>query len=143
MAIDTGQGSVVTFGTTTTWTPLYTTIGGPGWTRDSIDTSSLSTTGARTMIGGDLWGIAPISSSFLVDSAEFATTENNSIDDLLFDSAAMTVDETITLTLGTSEASTFINGGHVTALEMEDLTTDALLVMNLTFQWDDTPAITE
>ena len=95
------------------------------------------------MIGGDLWTIAPISSTFLIDSAEFATTENNSIDDLLFDSSAMTADETITLTLGTSEASTFIGTGHVTALELEDRTTDSLLAMSLTYQWNDTPAITE
>ena len=144
MAIMTGHGAAVAFGTTATFAPAFTSIGGPGWTRDSIDTSGLATTGARTMIGGDLWAIAPVACSYLMDPSTLLTTEANAIDDLLFDTGAMTADEaSITITLANSEASTFANGGHITALEVEDLTTDSLISVGLTFQWDDTPTIVE
>ena len=144
MAIMTGHGATLAFGTTSTFAPAFTSIGGPGWTRDSIDTSALATAGARTMIGGDLWAIAPIACSYLLDPSTLAGVEANSIDSLLFDAAAMTVDESaITITLANTEASTFANGGHITALEIEDLTTDALIAVGLTVQWDDTPTIVE
>ncbi len=144
MAIMTGHGATLVFGTTSTFTPAFTSVGGPGWTRDSIDTTGLATVGARTMIGGDLWTIAPVASSYLFDPSTLLTTEANSIDDLLFDSGAMTADESaITITLANTEASTFANGGHITSLELEDLSTDALLAAGLTFQWDDTPTIVE
>ena len=144
MAIQTGHGAAVAFGSTTTFAPAFTSIGGPGWTRDSIDTSSLATTGARTMIGGDLWTINPVSCSYLMDPSTLASGEANSIDDLLYDSNAMTADESaITITLSNAEASTFANGGHITSLEVEDLSTDTLIAASLTFQWDDTPTIVE
>ena len=145
--IQTGQGATLTFGTTSTFAPAFTTIGGPSWTRDSIDTTALSTTGARTQIGADLWAIGAISSTYLMDPSTLLATEANSIQDLLFDAGAMTVDESasngITLTLFNTEASTFWGTGHITSLEMEELTTDSLIAASLTFQWNDTPTITE
>ena len=144
MAFQTGQGAGVVFGTTTTFTPNFTQIGGPGWTRDSLDTTTLATTGARTMVGGDLWTIAPISCTFLIDGSEIATGDDNSIDDILFDSSAMTVSEAaITVTLGNTEASTFAAAGHITEFQMEDITVDALAAASITFQWEDTPIIVE
>ena len=144
MAIQTGHGAAVVFATTSTFAPAFTSIGGPGWNRGSIDTSGLATTGARTMIGEDLWTIKPISSTYLMDPSTLATGEANSIDDLLFDSNAMTAAESaITITLSNTEASTFANGGHITDLDVEDLTTNALIAVGLEFQWDDTPTIVE
>lgn len=145
MAIDTGHGAALTFGTTSTFAPAFTAIGGPGWTRDSVDTSVLATTGARTMIGGDLWAIAPVASTYLMDPSTLTTTEANSIQDLLFDSGAMTPDESdsngITITFPNS--ATFLGTGHITGLELEDLTTDTLVAASLTFQWNDSPTISE
>ena len=144
MAIATGQGATLAFGTTASYLPSYTSIGGPGWTRDSLDTTGLSTTGSRTMIGADLWTIAPISCSFLFDPSLLATTAAGSIDDLLFDSGDMTADESsITLTLGNTEASTFATSGHVTELQIEELSIDSLMAASLTFQWASAPTVTE
>lgn len=143
--LQTGHGTTLAFGTTAAFSPSYTSIGGPGWTRDSIDTSSLSTAGARTMIGGDLWAISPIQSTYLLDPALLddtpAAEESNAIQFLLFNSGAMTVDETITIT--TSNGAIFAGSGHVTALEVEDLTTDSLVVASLSTQFADTPTITD
>jgi len=144
MAFQTGQGAGVVFGTTTSFTPNFTQIGGPGWTRDSLDTSTLATTGARTMIGGDLWTIAPISCTFLIDGAQLSDGEDNSIGDILFDSAVASVSEAaITVTLGNASGSTFASAGHVTEFQMEDITSDALAAASITFQWEDTPTIVE
>ena len=147
--LQTGHGSTLAFGTTTTFSPGYTSIGGPGWTRDSIDTSTLATTGARTYIGGDLWGISPIVSTYLLDPSTLAdgagppAPEANSIDSLLFDSmgTVMAPDETITITL--SNTASFSGSGHVTALEVEDLTTDALIAASLSVQFADTPTVAD
>ena len=144
MAFQTGQGAGVVFATTTTFTPNFTQIGGPGWTRDSLETTTLATTGARTMVGSDLWTIAPITCTFLIDGAEMATTDDNSIDDILFDASAMTASESaITVTLGNTEASTFAAAGHITEFQMEEISLDALAAASITFQWEDTPTITE
>ena len=143
MAFETGQGATVVFATTTTFTPAFTNFTGPGWTRDSLETTTLATAGARTMKGSDLWTIAPITCTFLMDGAEMATTENNNIDDILFDTAVMTADESnITLTVGNA-SSTFQNGGHITEVQMEDISLDSLQAATITFQWDDTPTMAE
>ncbi len=143
MALQTGHGTTLAFGTSTVFSPGYTAIGGPGWTRDSIDTSTLATAGARTYIGGDLWGISPIVSTYLMDPSQLKASpaEANSIDYLLFDAGAMTVDETITMTL--TGGAGFAGSGHVTALEMEDLATDALIAASLSTQFADTPTVTD
>lgn len=144
MALQTGQGAGLVFATTSTWTPKYTNISGPGWSRDSLDTSGLATAGARTMVGSDLWTIAPITATFFIDGSQIATFEDNAFDDLLFDSSAMTADEaTITLTMGNTEASTFAAAGHITELQMEDISLDSLAAATLTFQFADTPTIVE
>lgn len=217
--LQTGHGTTLVFGTTAAFLPGYTAIGGPGWTRDSHDTTVLTTAGARTSIGGDIWGISPIVSNYLVDASTLATGEANSIDDLLFNKSTtstgtaqggststtivlaaietytddelvsakvtltggtgagqsrtitanvgstdtatvvppwvvtpvggsttysivkdpMTVDETITITL--DGGASFSGSGHVTALEMEDLTTDQLVAASVSVQFADSPTI--
>lgn len=138
-----GHGSTLAFGTTTTFSPNYTQLGGIGFTRESLDTTGLATTGARTMIGGDIYAVSPQTHTYLMDPETLATTEANSIDDLLFDSGAVSADEVITITLANAGASTFAGTGHVTSLEMEDIATDQLLAVSLTTQFNDAPTITE
>ena len=215
--LQTGHGSTLAFGTTTAFSPGFTSIGGPGWTRISIDTSVLTTDGARTMIGSDVWSVSPVVSNYLLDPSTLATTEANSIDDLLFTknetstgtaqsgtantivlasaetytdnelvSASITLtggtgagqtrtitanvestdtatvyppwgttpdgtttysvvkdpmapDETVTIT--TSNGASFAGSGHVTALEIEDLSTNSLIAASLSSQWADTPTV--
>lgn len=194
-------------------------VGGPGWQRDSLETTVLTTTGAKTFIGGDAWTINPIVSRYLIDAAALSSGEASAGDDLLFNKTVastgtaqggststtivlaavesytddelksaqitltggtgsgqvrriignvgstdtatitppwdvtpvgasttysivkdpITVDETITITL--DGGASFSGAGHVTALELEDLTTDALVAATVSVQFTDTPAI--
>ena len=82
--LQTGHGTTLAFGTTTGFSPGYTAIGGPGWNRNTLDTSVLATTGGRPSIGGDVWTVKPIVSTYLLDPSTLATSQANSIDDLLF-----------------------------------------------------------
>lgn len=143
MAIQSGHSSTFTFGTTTTFLPAMTTIGGFEATRESLDTSGLATTGARTKIGGDLYEIGPNTHSYLLDPDTLAAGEANSIDDLLFDSNAASASEAMTILLDNAGASTIAGDGHVTGWSLEDLTTDAIIACTLTTQWDAWPTITE
>jgi len=143
MAIMTGHGATLAFGTTTTFSPGYTSFSGLGWERDSLQTTTLASVGSHDMIGADLWSIAPVTASYLFDPQTLAATGANSIDDLLFDTSAMTADETaITLTLANAGASTMATGGHVSGLQIEDITTDQLMVASITFQWASSPTVT-
>ncbi|MCA9232501.1 MAG: hypothetical protein KDA57_17765 [Planctomycetales bacterium] len=138
-----GHGSTLGFGTTTTFSPGYTSIGGWGLSRESLDTSTLATTGARTKIGGDLYDIEPFTSSYFLDPDTLATTEANAIDDLLFDSGAVSASETVTITFPNSGAATAAGAAHVTGWNIEDLVTDKLIVCSITTQFNDWPTIAE
>lgn len=143
MGIQTGHGSTMAFGTTSTFSPAYTTLGGVKYSRQSHQTSGLATTGAHTMIEGDLYTLEPQTHEYLMDPETLATTEANAIDDLLFDSGNAAASETITQTLANAGASTFAGSGHVTELDVGQLTTDQLILVSLTTQWNDAPTITE
>lgn len=140
MAIISGHGATLGFGTTTTFSPAYTSIGGFEASRESLDTSHLGTGGARTKIGGDLFDVGPFSSSFFFDPQLTATTEGNSVDDLLFDSGEVSASETVTITYpGAGTGKTCAGSAHVTGFAIEELATDTLLMANITIQFDDWP----
>ena len=140
MAIISGHGATLGFGATSTFSPAYTSIGGFEASRESLDTSHLGTTGARTKIGGDLFDVGPFSSTFFFDPQLTATGEGNAIDDLLFDSGAVSVSETVTITYpGAGTGKSVSGSAHVTGFAIEELTTDQLLMANITIQWDDWP----
>lgn len=139
MAFQSGHGATLAFGTTTTFSPGYTSHSGFEGTRESLDTSVLATTGARTMIGGDLFAVGPQTHTYLFDPTLVDTGEAGSVDDLLFDSGSAAAAETITLTLG--GAPSMAGSGHITGFALEEVTTDQLLVASITSQWEDWPTI--
>lgn len=143
MAVQSGHSSTLTFGTTSTFSPSYTSVGGYELTRESLDTSGLGTVGSRTKIGGDLFDVGSSTHTYLVDPSTLATGEANAIDDLLFNSSAARGSQDMTITLDNAEGSTFGGTGHVTGWSLEDLTTDSLISATLTTQWDSSPTITE
>ena len=142
MAVQSGQGAALTLAGISTFLPSYTAIGGPGWSRESLDTTGLANTGSRSSIGGDLYTISPVSCSFYLAPELLDTGEANCIEDLLYSSGSPLADNTITVTLANADESTFAATGHVTELQIEDFTTDQLIAGSLTFQWNTTPTIT-
>jgi len=141
MAIQSGHGATLAFGTTTTFSPGYTTIGGFEASRESLDTSTLATTGARTKIGGDLYDVGGQTHSYLIDPTLLLATEAGAIDDLLFDAGAVSVSETITITLAIG--GSFAGSGHVTGFALEDLSTDQLIAATISTQWNDWPTVAQ
>ena len=141
MAIMTGHGATLAFGTTTTFSPGYTSFSGLGWERDSLQTTTLASVGSHDMIGADLWSIAPVTASYLFDPETLATTGANSIDDLLFDSSAVSVSESITITF--ASGGSFAANGHVTSFSLEDLGTDQLIAATIGTQWNVWPTVAD
>ena len=144
MALLSGHGTTLGFRVSTAFSPGYASIGGYSMTRESIDTSTLATTGTRTMIGGDLFAPGDFTSTYLLDPALQSVTgpEAQHIDTLLFDSGAVAASETVTVTLPVA-GSTVAGSAHVTAFELEDLTTDTIIAASITVQWDAAPAWTD
>jgi len=148
MAIISGHGTTLAFGTVTTFTPLYTTIGGFAATRESLDTSSLSTTGSRTKVGGDLFDVGAFTSSFFFEPALTGSGESNEIEKLLFDpDETGTVRGSITATIAFNDPTAAVQkisgSSHLTGFAIEDMTTNSLVVANITVQWDDWPAFAD
>ena len=145
MAIISGHGTTLAFATVTTFTPLYTTIGGFQATRESLDTSSLSTTGARTKIGGDLFDVGSFTSSFFFEPALTGAGESNEIDALLYNggNARGSLTATVAFNDPTASVQKVSGSAHVTGFALEDMTTNALVVASITVQWDDWPAFAD
>ena len=141
MAIQSGHGSTLAFGTTTTFLPGYTSIGGFEASRESLDTSTLTTVGSRTKIGGDLYDVGGQTHTYLLDPALVATGEAGCIDDLLFDSSAVSVSESITITF--ASGGSFAANGHVTSFSLEDLGTDQLIAATIGTQWNVWPTVAD
>lgn len=144
MAIKSGHGSTLAFTTTSTFSPGYTSFGGFEASRPALDTSVLSTTGARTKIGGDLYDVSEMTNTFYLDPTLLFAAEADSIDDILFDSNAVSAAETITLTL--NGGATFVSpnaGGFVTGFALEELTTDQLIAASITVDFGDFPTIAQ
>lgn len=138
-----GHGATLGFGTTTTFAPAYTSLGGWGLSRESLDTSGLATTGARSKVGGDLYDVEPFTATYFFDPTTLATGEANSIDDILFDSGSVSASETVTITYPDAGAATAAGSAHVTGWNIEDLVTDTLMVSSITTQFDDWPTFAE
>lgn len=137
MGLNSGHGATLGFGTTTTWSPDYTSIGSWGYSRPSLDTSHLGTTGARTYIGGDLYAISPFTATFLWD----ADPANDPVDTLLFDSGDVTASETATISYPDAGASSAAGSAHVTGWEQGELVTDTLMTGTITVQFNDAPTL--
>jgi hypothetical protein len=143
MSLITGRGCTLTMGTLMTFAPKITQIGGFGWSRPSIDTSYLGTTGCRTKKGGDLYDLDPITASIFIEPDEFATTNLCSIDDVLYDGGNAANAENMTLTFSDSGAATMVASGHVTGFSIDDIVLDGLVTGSFSIQWEDAPTIAE
>lgn len=145
MAIISGHGTTLAFGTTTAFAPGYTTIGGFAATRESLDTSTLATTGARTKIGGDLYEVGAFTSQFFFEPALTGAAEAQCVDTLLFDTGNVAASETVTITFNdpTAQVQKVSGSAHVTGFALEDMTTNSLLVASVTVQWDDWPTFAD
>lgn len=139
----TGRGTTLGFGTTTTWTPKYVSIGGFGAQRPSIDTSYLGTTGTRTKRGGDLYDISPFTAPFFIEPDELATGGLCSLDDILFDTGNASASEVVTLTMSDTGAATVGGSAHVVGIDFQEFVIDQLVMAELTVQFDDWPTIAE
>ena len=142
MAVISGHGATLGFGTYTTFSPKYTTIGGFEATRESLVTSDLSTTGAHTKIGGDLFDVGPFSSTFLFEPELSDDTGSNNLDGLLFATGEIKADQVVTITYPDTGAATVAGTAHVTGVGLEDLSTDTLCAANITVQFNDWPTFT-
>lgn len=130
MAIQSGHGSTLAFGTTVTFSPCYTTLGGFETSRETLDASCLATQGSREKIEGDLFDVGEMTNTYLFDAATLATGGANSIDDLLFEAGEAAASESITITL--PDGASISGDGHVTSFALEELTTDTLIAASIT-----------
>lgn len=148
MAIISGHGTTLVFAGTgkTSFSPGYTTIGGFEVSRESLDTSTLATTGARTKVGGDLFEVGAFTSTFFFEPALTGAGEAQCIDTMLFVSgAAATGSDTVTIAFNdpTTAIQKVSGSAHVTGFALEDMTTNSLVVGTITVQWDDMPTFAD
>jgi hypothetical protein len=143
MAAISGHGATLGFTTESGFTPGYISIGGFEATREALDTSTLATTGARTKIGGDLFDVGSFTAPFFFDPAETATSDDNCLDDIMFDSGSVHAVDTTTVTFPDAGACTMAAGAYVIGAAIEELATDTLIRASITVQWADWPTLTE
>ena len=141
MAIGSGHSSTLSFGSNSSFSPGYTSIGVISADRPSLDTTTLTTTGTRTYLPGDVFSIAGATASFLLDPVLVDADESNCFTDLLFDTGNAEDSETITVELGDSSATApaIAGNGHVTSMAIDDMLTDTLLSASIGWQWNDWP----
>jgi hypothetical protein len=125
MAIDTGHGATITFGTQGgTWRCIR--IPGHAETRPVVDTTYLATTTTRTNMPGDLKEC----STFTVQ-VQFQGNQGL---------PTLTTAETVTIThplaSGGATAATVAGTGYVTRRKYPDMETNALQVAEFDIQWD-------
>lgn len=125
MAIDTGHGSTITFGTQGgTW--RATRIAGHAETRPVVDTTYHATTTRRTNMPGDLAEMGPFTVVFQFQGNQGLPTETN----------PETITVTHPLASGESTAATIAGTGYVTRRKFPDLETNALKMGEFDIQWD-------
>ncbi len=130
MAQITGKATTFAFGTTTTWTPKYVSIGGLSPSREDLETTHLATSGNyKTFKPGDF-----------VDGGEITTEcfwePENGLPPI---TAAA---ETITTTYADAGAATIVFSGYVKAFSILEAVNDALLRMSLTIKVAAAPVYT-
>lgn len=122
MPAKTGLGCTLGFGTVTTWTPQYISVGGPNPSRDALETSHLGTTGGfKTFTPGDLVDGGEVTAEFFWDPT---TTYPP------FSAVA----ETITITNNDTGAATEAFSGFITGFEGATRTIGELMRATLTIK---------
>jgi hypothetical protein len=122
MAVKSGHGTTLGFGTTTAWTPLYISVSGPNPTRAMLPSTHLGTTGGfHTHEVGDLVEGGELTAEFFYEPEDGYPPI----------SAAK---ETITLTNPDSGAATEAFSGAVSGFEGAERVTDQLMRATLTIK---------
>lgn len=125
---DTGHAATVAFGTTS-WAGMLVGINGVAITRDPVDVTTLSTSGPREMIAGDVETVGP-----MVLQVGFATATGLP--------STTTTNETITLTFplapggGGATGATLAGTGLITGIKYPDMQTGQATQAEITVQWD-------
>lgn len=125
MAIGTGHGAAITFGTTS-FTAAFTGITGAERTVEDIPDHDLSTTGSETFRPSDLVNEGEFTCTFYCDSEDAYP-------------AVGTV-ETITVTFaqqtGETAAATDVGTGYIKRVKKADHATGEMMTGELTVKWD-------
>lgn len=126
MAVDTGHGASITFGTTGgTW--LCRQISGPEVTRPVVDTSHLATTTKRTKMAGDLDDWGPVVLQILFQGTQGLPARSTSA-------------ETITITHptapGGSTPATLAGTALINRVKYPDFQTNELQIGEIEFTYD-------
>lgn len=121
MAVQTGHGTTVGFGTTTGWTPKYTSVAGPSASREVLRTSHLGTATAHTKIPGDLVDFGQYTCEYFYEPAA-----TNAVPPI--GAAAETI--TVTNKGGVTEIFT----GFVSGFDTAERVSDNLMRANLTIE---------
>lgn len=136
MALGTGQGATIVFTTSNTFVPTVISIEGGDVSRPRLDTSHLATSGARTMIPGDLREVGTWSVTCLANPSTAALIN-----------VPITVAETITVTLGktvpaSASGAIFTGSGFIVGRSYPSVQTDNLLSFTYEFSWASEPSFT-
>ena len=134
MAVSTGHGTTISFGTQS-YTGAIRSIEGGTQERPAIDTSHLGTTGTRTKMEGDLIDAGTFDFEVLCDPTANPPWPS------------MTAPETITITYkksvaGAASAATEVGSGFVTSVGRPSHITDELMAFPVTITWASAPAWT-
>lgn len=126
MAVDTGHGASITFGTTGgTW--LCRQISGPEVTRPVVDTSHLTTSTKRSKMAGDLDDWGPVTLTILFQGSQGLP-------------ARSTTYETITITHptapGGSTPATLAGSAIINRVKFPDFITGELQIGEIEFTYD-------
>ncbi len=139
MAVGTGHGATIAFGTSTTFTPLIISIDGAEESRPRLDTSHLGTTGHRTFIPGDLREFSTFTVTCLADPTVAAD----------MNVPFVSTPETLTITLGktvaaSSSGATYggTNIAFITGRTLPSVATDNLMTYTFDISWASTPTFT-
>jgi hypothetical protein len=137
MAVGTGHGATIAFTTSNTFAPSVISIDGGDVTRPRLDTSHLGTSGARTMIPGDLREVG----TWTVTCLANPTTA------VLLAPPIGSAAETITITLGktvpaSSAGAIYAGTGFVVSRSYPSVQSDNLMTFTYEISWASEPSFT-
>lgn len=126
MAQITGRGALIGFGTTTTWSPKYTSIGGASPSREDLKTSHLATA-ATSGVYWDTFKPGDMVDGGEITCEAFWEPENGF-------APIGVAPETITITYPDTGAATVAFSGYVKAFTIGDAVLDSLLTVSITIK---------
>ena len=134
MAVVTGHGATLAFGTTTAWAGLHVDwLDEPGAPRSRFVAS-------RHDRSADQAAWRPVRAKPIHGVVFFEPeASDNPFDTLLFDTGVGAAAETISLTYPTATTLTGAGSGFVTGFEIGELVTDQLMTATITVQYADWP----